>query len=204
MKNAKTYNREYGRKWRKKNKDKVRGKQLFTRYDLSQELWDKLFDAQGRKCAIGGSEEPGGHGSWHTDHEHGTKNVRGILCHQCNFLLGNARDSVERLRSAVNYLESAKITEELVNLPNIPPQAIEEFSKVWKSPAGLTLILDSTTKQFALDFARVAVRSFIMQQMAAMKAAQAAQSVGSTVTPTNAVSEQAVPVPKPSGVIITG
>ncbi|MFF7882932.1 endonuclease domain-containing protein [Streptomyces sp. NPDC020794] len=43
-------------------------------------------------------------GIFAVDHCHGTGVVRGALCQACNFMLGNARDSVETLLAAVKYL----------------------------------------------------------------------------------------------------
>lgn len=39
------------------------------------------------------------------DHNHETKEFRGILCLKCNTLLGMAKDSVEVLARAITYLE---------------------------------------------------------------------------------------------------
>lgn len=41
----------------------------------------------------------------HVDHDHNTGQLRDLLCHHCNLLLGNAKDSVERLRQGIAYLE---------------------------------------------------------------------------------------------------
>lgn len=41
----------------------------------------------------------------HIDHDHRTGAVRGYLCRDCNHLLGNAGDSIERLQKAARYLE---------------------------------------------------------------------------------------------------
>ncbi|WP_353963462.1 endonuclease domain-containing protein [Streptomyces sp. NBC_00086] len=43
-------------------------------------------------------------GIFAVDHCHDSQIVRGILCQACNFLLGNARDNVEILLSAIKYL----------------------------------------------------------------------------------------------------
>jgi hypothetical protein len=84
-----------------------------------------------------------------------------------------------------------------INLPNIPVSAVEGFSKVWKSPAGLTLMLDAATKQFALDFARVVLRNFIVQNIqAANAAAKAKEAVANVQTESSPVA--------PSSIILTG
>lgn len=42
------------------------------------------------------------------DHDHskeGPESIRGILCHQCNLMLGYAEDNPAMLRAAADYLE---------------------------------------------------------------------------------------------------
>lgn len=41
----------------------------------------------------------------HVDHNHGTSAVRGLLCRDCNHMLGNAFDNPEILKRAIAYLE---------------------------------------------------------------------------------------------------
>jgi hypothetical protein len=41
------------------------------------------------------------------DHDHKTGAVRGLLCHQCNLVVGNAQDRPEILRNLADYLEGA-------------------------------------------------------------------------------------------------
>ena len=38
------------------------------------------------------------------DHDHTTKEIRGVLCNSCNLLLGYAKDDIKRLYRAINYL----------------------------------------------------------------------------------------------------
>ena len=41
----------------------------------------------------------------HIDHKHGTKQIRGILCVNCNTGLGKFGDDINTLKRAINYLE---------------------------------------------------------------------------------------------------
>jgi hypothetical protein len=75
-------------KWRKNNPTKIRDMSLRYKYNMTSEQWETLFAAQGRQCALCASTEPGGRGFWHTDHDHSTEEVRGILCNRCNTTLG--------------------------------------------------------------------------------------------------------------------
>jgi hypothetical protein len=59
---------------------------------------------QGDKCAICGRAEPNGRGRWHIDHDHKTGKVRGLLCNNCNVLLGHAHEDPAILWAAIDYL----------------------------------------------------------------------------------------------------
>ncbi len=39
------------------------------------------------------------------DHCHTTKKIRGLLCFKCNMMLGYAKDNVDTLQSAIEYLK---------------------------------------------------------------------------------------------------
>lgn len=41
------------------------------------------------------------------DHNHTTKQVRGLLCSTCNSLLGFAKDRIDILQKAIGYLNDA-------------------------------------------------------------------------------------------------
>jgi hypothetical protein len=92
------------RLWRAKNPDKLRWYNMKRNYGISKDQWEAMFDAQGKACAICAADEPGANHGWHTDHIHGTKIVRGILCHQCNTMLGRAKDNPDVLLKGAEYL----------------------------------------------------------------------------------------------------
>lgn len=101
--------RGYSKEWWAKNKDKAqryqdRKKSKFHGLTRTEVL--ARLAAQGGKCAVCGTTEPGGsRGGWPADHDHATGAVRGILCHGCNVGIGNLRDDPARCRAAAEYLE---------------------------------------------------------------------------------------------------
>jgi hypothetical protein len=58
------------------------------------------FEVQGK----GGGKS----GAWCLDHNHLTGEYRGFLCHECNRALGNFKDSISLLESAIKYLKASK------------------------------------------------------------------------------------------------
>ena len=82
----------------------VRKCKLRQKYNLTIEGWEDIFNAQGRCCAVCKSTDPRGK-VWHTDHDHRTNKLRGILCAKCNLALGQVDDSVDVLKRLAQYLE---------------------------------------------------------------------------------------------------
>jgi len=77
-------------------------------YGLNPEQWNELFAKQNNSCAICKTTKPGG-GAWSTDHCHKTGITRGILCRQCNLMLGFAKDNPDTLHAAIEYLQLHKM-----------------------------------------------------------------------------------------------
>jgi hypothetical protein len=77
---------------------------LKSNYGMTPEQWREMFEAQGCKCAICGSEHPNAKAGWNTDHCHKSGRVRFILCAHCNRGLGAFRDNPDWMRKAADML----------------------------------------------------------------------------------------------------
>ena len=95
------------KEWQRVNKDKVRQYQLKSKYGLSIDGYEQMLAKQGGKCAICSTKDPG-KPKFSVDHCHTTGAVRGLLCDQCNTALGKFYDEIERLKSAIRYLEATQ------------------------------------------------------------------------------------------------
>lgn len=69
---------------------------------LSPADYQAMLDEQGGVCAICG--DPPGVQALAVDHDHATGYVRGLLCTNCNHLLGKAKDNRTVLEAAIAYL----------------------------------------------------------------------------------------------------
>jgi Recombination endonuclease VII len=106
------------RAWQKANPDRVkashdrnrerRNKQmreihLRNKFGLTVEEYNRILEAQGGVCAI--CEAPPTPGiSLHVDHDHGTGEIRGLLCVRCNNALGLFREDPDLLKRAARYV----------------------------------------------------------------------------------------------------
>lgn len=69
-------------------------------YGLSPQQYSQMVKNQCEKCAI--CDEPCT--SFNVDHCHTTGSVRALLCQACNLGLGNFKDKIQNLESAIRYL----------------------------------------------------------------------------------------------------
>lgn len=101
-----TYNRE----WYQRNKLRKQIVSRLWRYDITKEEYDTLAIIQKGLCAIC-NELPkpkkrlSAPDNFVIDHCHTTGKVRGLLCDDCNQVLGRAKDNIEILKNAISYLE---------------------------------------------------------------------------------------------------
>lgn len=103
--NSRAAARRYAAKHPEKIKQRFRDWVLRTKYDITWEKYHEMLEAQGARCAICHTDKPGGRGCFPVDHDHATGKVRGLLCDNCNNMLGRAKDNPATLRQGANYLE---------------------------------------------------------------------------------------------------
>lgn len=89
------------------NPDRHREQKLVQTKGVTFAERDALFEAQGSMCAVCGTTEP--KRCWTVDHDHKTNQVRGVLCTNCNLLLGHAHDDTSVLASAISYLKQFQL-----------------------------------------------------------------------------------------------
>ena len=90
----------------KANKEQFRSYSLKSLYDLSAETYKEMLAQQNSSCKICKTHENNLKRKLFVDHCHETGKVRGLLCQSCNTMLGNAKDNVLVLQSAINYLSN--------------------------------------------------------------------------------------------------
>jgi hypothetical protein len=89
--------------WRKRQpKERFTQYGWKTRMGVTWETAEKMLIAQDYKCASCGDDIIE---QFNLDHDHATGKPRAFLCSACNWMLGHAKDSPERLRLGALYLE---------------------------------------------------------------------------------------------------
>lgn len=106
---------EYFKQYYQKNKVRCKFNDLKRHYGITLEQYNAIFMSQKGKCDICKKVLTSGKQGTHVDHDHNFeincfKFVRGLLCGDCNRLLGAAKDSIGILLSAVEYLKKSNPT----------------------------------------------------------------------------------------------
>lgn len=108
-------NREYIRKYRRVNRDRINAQRRARRADRSIELREKQYKLPPGSIEQMLVQQKGQCLICHralvistvcVDHNHKTGKVRGLLCRQCNGMLGHARDEHGVFHRAIEYLIS--------------------------------------------------------------------------------------------------
>lgn len=78
-------------------------------YGMTIEDYNDFFEIQDGRCAICNKHQSELDKRLYIDHNHVTGEVRGLLCANCNTLLGMAQDRINILEAAINYIEESVI-----------------------------------------------------------------------------------------------
>jgi hypothetical protein len=110
--NVRAYNKahpEIAKAYREIHKEQrkitYRKRALMRIYGITTEEYDLILESQGGVCAICGQVQNPIERPFAIDHNHTTGKVRGLLCNNCNLILGHARDNTYILENAIHYLK---------------------------------------------------------------------------------------------------
>lgn len=100
--------RKRAKEWKKTHP--LHGRKLRLRqYGLDEKAYVKMLNDQCHVCAICGKTEwENRYRILYIDHDHVTGKVRGLLCNDCNTLLGKAHDNLDTIRASEKYLLSRR------------------------------------------------------------------------------------------------
>jgi len=102
---------DYSHKYYNDNKELIYNydyyfkKNLAFNYGMTVEDYYEMFAKQKGCCAICGRHQSEFKRALSVDHNHETGEIRGLLCDNCNLMLGKAKESIEILKSVIKYLK---------------------------------------------------------------------------------------------------
>ena len=84
-------------------------------YGITEEEYNLRLEEQGGKCAICRQPATNFKVRLAVDHNHKTERIRGLLCGNCNHILGKCKDSLDVIQNAYCYLlTDAAVNGELI------------------------------------------------------------------------------------------
>lgn len=97
----------------KQHPEKLRARWIRDRYGIGLDEYQTILELQNNACGICRAAMPipvrGQKLTWHVDHDHKIKRIRGLLCAKCNRGLGCFDDDPIRLKMAIEYLARGPI-----------------------------------------------------------------------------------------------
>ena len=98
------YQEAYGKQWFINHPSYMKKNHVLWRYGISREQYNEMFSMQKGKCSICSRHQEDFKRAFFVDHDHITGKVRGLICVNCNTVLGHAKDSIDILKNAIKYL----------------------------------------------------------------------------------------------------
>lgn len=92
------------------NRTRDKNSSLKRIFGIDLNEYNKMLKNQNNKCAICKKEDKADKRQYSlvVDHCHSTGKVRGLLCGNCNFGIGNFKDNCDNLNNAIQYLKESK------------------------------------------------------------------------------------------------
>lgn len=88
--------------------DRTRNNFLRSRYNITIDDYNRMFEEQKGCCAICGKHQTETKKRLYVDHCHTTGQVRQLLCQHCNLIIGFANDNPNILAEALAYINKHK------------------------------------------------------------------------------------------------
>jgi len=92
------------KRYKNDNGEKQSWNNRMYRYGISQEDFNKMFEKQFGLCSICLEKLPDKR-KIHIDHNHYTREIRGLLCARCNIIVAVFENNKELIGNVVDYLE---------------------------------------------------------------------------------------------------
>ncbi len=99
-----TWHKRYYQKNKTRLKLATYKRVLRLQYNTTIEEVHQIFENQHGLCAICGITIIEQSRSCHVDHNHLTGKIRGLLCHNCNHGLGQFKENIKILKTAIEYV----------------------------------------------------------------------------------------------------
>lgn len=111
MKNPEKYKESTKRSNSKKTKEDQKSSFIKSVYGITLDEYNTMLEMQNGVCAICSNKEVAksrytGTRRLSIDHDHKTGKIRGLLCSKCNFGISAFHDDIEKMFSAIIYLQT--------------------------------------------------------------------------------------------------
>jgi len=88
--------------YREENMELFREREYLYKYGITLQQKYEMWESQDARCL--GCKKEVDINKIHVDHNHDTGEIRGLLCTQCNSIIGLAYENIQTLLSLVEYL----------------------------------------------------------------------------------------------------
>lgn len=102
--NNKEKENKFSNKYQMGKERHERNKYLKNKYGITLEEYEKMFQDQKGRCKICGILQSNLVLPLSVDHNHKNGKIRGLLCNNCNSILGHADDNIIILENSIKYL----------------------------------------------------------------------------------------------------